>query len=246
MLFISVYSAICKKYLNAFQGKEIASYEKYKEEPRDAILEKGEYLKLEKYWMQKNPYYWKIISFLSNTGLRYPSELNGIQWKDVHLEKSFVVIKNRKSKSGIVNSAVPLVGSAKSVIEELKSRKNIQTNDDDYVFVNDKGRRIKNIRESFHIGLEACCIDKKLTMYSLRHLFATRMTIRGDISLKMIATVMGHKDTTMLDRVYSHLHAQDIVSIFIQSEENKEERKKERIAKLERELAEAKSEQETD
>jgi integrase len=223
-----------KKHLGIFQGKEITEYEKYKEEPRDTILEKDEYLRLEKYWMQKNPYYWKIISFLNNTGLRYPSELNGIQWKDVYLEKSFVVIRNRKSKSGIVNSAVPLVGNARSIIEELKCRGNISINGDDYVFVNDEGWRIKNVRQAFQKSLKECCIDKKLTMYSFRHLFTTRMIKRSDIPLKVLATVLGHKDTTMLDRVYSHLHAQDIVSAFQQSEENEQERNARAINNLQK------------
>ena len=235
-----------RESLNAFQGKNIASYKRRPEKPRDIILEKDEYLKLESYWKETKPYYWMIISFVTNTGIRYPSELNKIKWKDVHFEQSFVMIRDRKSKSGKVNTAVPLVGVAKRVIEDLKTRDNISKNKDDYVFVNSNGKQIKNIKKAFKKSLEMCGITKDISMYSLRHLFTTRMVKRPDIPMKSLAIVLGHKDTTMLDRTYSHLRTADQVNIFQKSEEHKEEVKKERIAKLKKELAEAESELETD
>jgi integrase len=207
-----------RENLNAFQGKNVPSYKKRPEEPRDIILEKDEYLKLESYWKATKPYYWMIISFVTNTGIRYPSELNKIKWKDVHLDKSFVVIRDRKSKSGTLNTAVPLVGVAKKVIEDLKKRENVSKNKEDYVFIDSNGKQVKNIRKAFKKGLEVCGIAKDISMYSLRHLFTTRMENRSDIPLKTLATVLGHRDTTMLDKTYSHLRTSETVNIFKQSE----------------------------
>jgi len=236
--------------LNAFQGKNVPPYQKRPEEPRDIILEKDEYLKLESYWKATKPYYWMIISFVANTGIRYPSELNEIRWKDVNLEKSFVMIRDRKSKSKKVNTAVPLVGAAKKVIEDLEKRDNVSKNKEDFVFVDSNGKQVKNIRKAFKRGLEVCGIDKDMSMYSLRHLFTTRMVQRSDIPLKTLATVLGHVDTTMLDRIYSHLRQDEVIDIFKKSEAHKEkvkkEEKQEKVEKLKKELAKAESELETD
>lgn len=224
-----------KSNLNAFQGKDIHPYKKNQEHPRDEILTKQEYEKLKKYWMKRNPYYWSIISFTNNTGIRYPSELNKIQYRDVNLDKSFVIIRDRKNKgTDTLNSCVPLVGTAKLIIENLKKRKSVSSNDNDFVFVNDKGKQIKNIRKAFKNSLKACNINKNLSMYSLRHLFTTRMVKRSDIPLKSLALVLGHKDTKMLDKVYSHLRSEELVSIFQNSENNK----KAHIEKMKKELEE--------
>ena len=48
------------------------------------------------------------------------------------------------------------------------------------------GKQIKNISKSFKNSLSECEIDKQLTMYSLRHLYTTRMVKRPDLPLQMI------------------------------------------------------------
>jgi len=60
--------------------KKVPWYKKKSEPSRTEHLLKDEYLKLKEYFLLRNPYYWKIISFTQNTGLRYPNEINGLQW----------------------------------------------------------------------------------------------------------------------------------------------------------------------
>jgi integrase len=215
-----------KEYKNVLQDINIPQYTMLEEKRRDALLTQEEYLKLEKHWMNKNPYYWKIISFLNNTGLRYPSELNKIVWSDIDLEKSYVLIRDRKNKNrnNVLDTAVPLVGTARTIIEELKAREKISKGETDFVFVNDKGMQIKSINRAFKKSLVECDIDKKkLTMYSLRHLFTTRMIRRADIAPKVLATVLGHRDLTMIDKHYSHFKVEDLVNVFQRSEDHKQE-----------------------
>jgi len=211
--------------MDCLKGIEIPSYTLLKEKRREPILEKDEYLRLKEYWTKKNPYYWLIISFVNSTGIRYPSELLKIQWKHVHLDKSYLWIVNRKSKDKTqpLDTPIPLVGRTREIIETLKNRPNISTEPEDFVFVNDKGKVIKNIRKSFNKSLEECGIDSNICMYSLRHLFTTRMVRRADIPVKVLSTVLGHKDTTMVDRQYSHLKTEHIVSVFQRSEDKKQE-----------------------
>lgn len=237
-----------KDYMDLLQNKEIRSYTMLSEKRREEILEKDEYLKLKDYLMKENPYYWKIISFVNNTGIRYPGELNKIRWKDVDLKRSYVIIRDRKSrvKNETLNTAVPLIGDGEKIIKELKQRNNIPLGADDFVFVNDNGRQIKDIRKSFKKSLKECGITKDLTMYSLRHLYTTRMVKRPDIPLKMISATLGHKDTTMIDKHYSHLRTEDVVKSFQRSEDRKQEilmeRKKEILREMKKELSELVSE----
>ena len=213
-----------KAYLRVLKDTQVSPYTVLPEKRREEILTKKEYLKLEKYWNEKNEYYWNIISFVNNTGVRYPSELINIKWKDVDLKRKYVLIRDRKNKnkSQTLNTPVPLVGSSMKILQSLKERNNISTEDNDYVFVNDKGIRIKNIGKSFKNSLKDCGIDKSLTMYSLRHLFTTRMMKRPDIPMMMISMVLGHRDTTMVEKVYGHLRVGDVIEAFERSEKNKQ------------------------
>ncbi len=220
-----------KEYMNVLHNLNIPQYTMLPEERRNELLTQKEYLILEEYWMNKNPYYWKIISFLNNTGIRYPSEMNKIVWGDVDLDQSYVLIRDRKNKNMNItlDTAVPLVGSARTIIEELKARENISKGEKDFVFVNDKGIQIKSMNKAFKKSLVECKIEKnKLTMYSLRHLFTTRMIKRADIAPKVLATVLGHRDLTMIDKHYSHLKVEDLVYMFQQSELKKQEILKQR------------------
>ena len=218
------------------QTKKIPGWRKLPENKRVDILSKEEYEKLKTYWINKNPYYWDIISFAQNTGCRYPSEIKNMKWKDVNFDKSFIVIRERKGKPN-KDMSIPLVGTAREILEKLNSRKNISTNPDDYVFVNDKGKQVKNIRTSFRKSLVECGIEnKKLSMYSLRHLYTTRIILtRPDIPHMVLAKVMGHSDTRMIDTTYGHLMIDGVVMIFEKSEEKKQEIKKQREEENEKE-----------
>lgn len=211
-----------KEYMNLFKGEDVPSYKKRPEGIREELLTKDEYLRLKEYWMNKKPYYWMIISFVNNTGLRYPSELNELKWKDVDLKNEILIVRDRKSKSGKLTSSIPLIGNSRKIIEELKKRPNVSTKREDYIFVDDNNKRIKNIRKSFKKSLIECNINENMTMYSLRHLFTSRMIKRPDIPLKIISQTLGHKDTRMVDKHYGHLRTEDIVNIFKKSEKTKQ------------------------
>jgi len=230
-----------KEYQGLFKDTDIQPYTMLPEKRREEILAKDEYLKLQEYWEYHNPYYWLIISFVNNTGVRYPSELNEIKWKDVNWKQNYILIRDRKNKnkSNVINTPIPMIGTTKEIIETLYERninRNIPMTDDDYVFVNDNGARIKDIRKSFKKSLESCGIDTTITMYSLRHLYTTRMVKRPDIPLKMVSFTLGHTDTTMVERVYSHLKSDDIVNTFEKSQQNKEVILKQQKNKIENEL----------
>ncbi|MEI7637763.1 MAG: site-specific integrase [Syntrophus sp. (in: bacteria)] len=194
------------------------------ENTRTETFTRDEYLKLKEYYLQKNPYHWSIISFVQNTGLRYPSELNELKWKDINLDKKFMIIRNRKGKKDSDKLwSVPIIGTSKVILERLKER-DVPTEDESYVFVNDKGKRVINIYTSFKKAIVECGITKTLSMYSLRHTYATRIvSTRPDIPLKILAESMGHVSVQMIEKHYGHLQPEHLVKYFEHSEERKQE-----------------------
>lgn len=221
--------------LNVLQGKTIQTYEKLGKLNKRDILTKDEYKKLETYWMNKNPYYWKIMRFINNTGLRFPSEVMNLRWKDIDLTNNRMTIRDRKR---IGTQTIPLVGRGKEIIQSLQNRTGIGYSPDDYVWVDDRGKRITNLTKPFKKSLLVCGINKHITMYSFRHLYTTRMVKRPDISLKIISEVLGHKSLDMIERHYSHLRIDDMISSVSQSEENREKLVKEQQERLLKEMEE--------
>lgn len=210
--------------------KKVPIYKKKHEKPRTEYLVKDEYIKLKEYFLKKNPYYLNIIRFVQNTGLRYPSEINCLQWQDYHNDKDFMIIRNRKGRKNSDKVwSIPIVGTSKTILSELKNREGISTEPSDYIFVNDDGVRVLNISKSFKNGLKECGIEKNLSMYSLRHTYTTRIiTTRPDIPLKLLAESLGHTSVSMIEKHYGHLRPTEIVKYFQRSEDTKQQILKER------------------
>jgi site-specific recombinase XerD len=58
-------------------------------------------------------------------------------------------------------------------------------------------QRFEHIRSRLGLGPEA-------SAYSFRHLFATT-ALESGVQIATVAELMGHRDTTMVSRIYSHL-----------------------------------------
>jgi len=210
----------------------------YKKRPpvvvREETLNKTEYLKLKKYFLDKKKYYhWSIISFIVNSSCRFPSEVNSLQYKNINLEKERITL-TRKGRFGSQKKwTIPLVGTCKDIIMQLKSREGFSSEPDDFVFVkNSKGEQIKSISWTFKKAVRECGIKKKLCPYHLRHTYATKMiSTRPDLSWAHISASMGHANTRYLQSVYGHLRPGDLVKFFQRSEKTREKIKKEREEK---------------
>ena len=213
-----------KEYMNLFKGIDIPPYTMLPEKRRDEILSDEEYIKLRNYWMKKNPFYGHMISFLSNSGVRYPSEMNRLQWKDVNFEQNYIVIRNRKSRNNTLESIIPLVTTLRNNLNWLQTRKGISTNPEDYVFVNEKNKPIKNIVRSFKRSLRDLGITKNITLYSFRHFYTSHMVQRSDIPLYTLSKVLGHVNTTTLQKRYTVTNSKDIVDIFMKSDDQNKQK----------------------
>lgn len=214
-----------QEHMSLLQGVEIPKYSIVKEKRRDEIFTYSEYRKIEKYWKERNYYFYQIISFVDKTGIRYPNELNRILWKDVNFKGGYVEIRDRKSKGDPVNTLIPLEYKTRRILEELFRRDGVPKGSEDLVFVNERGKQIKNITRSFKKCLSDLGIEKKLSMYNFRHTYTTRQVKKHEIPLTMLSYFLGHKDTTMVQRIYSHVKGLDYIKTFHRMEEEKKQQK---------------------
>ena len=220
-----------KYNLKLLQNVEIPPYTMLEENRGKKILTETEYEKLRHYMTTNSHYNWLIISFINSTGIRYPSELLRITWKDVDWDTPCVWIRNRKNPKSNqpLDTPFPLVGNSLGIIKQLWSRDNISKEPNDPVFVNDKGVQVKNIRKSFKNSLVKCGIDNDVSLYSFRHRFTTRMILCEDIPVVILSKVLGHKSTQMVMKHYEQLDKDNYVKVFQDSRKQYYEKRKEKV-----------------
>ena len=96
-----------------------------------------------------------------------------------------VWIKKKRVKTGVL-SRIPLLPVAKMILEKYKG-----------------GDKILPIQDPTDINLYLkdiailCKIDKRITFHTARHTFATTVTLANNISLEVVAKMMGHTNTRM-------------------------------------------------
>jgi integrase len=146
------------------------------------------------------------------SGLR-ASELRGLRWSDVDLEKSILHVRQRADRFNMIGSpksaagkrSVPLAPIAVNVLREWKLA--CPRGVLDLVFPNSKGKvdSLPNIhRRGLGTVQVAAGIKKPYGMHALRHAAASLFIEQG-FSPKRIQAMMGHSSITMTFDTYGHL-----------------------------------------
>jgi integrase len=206
---------------------KIPKWNKLKDSRREAWLTEEDFLKIYRYYEQKNKFYAYIVGFMFYTGVR-PVELNKIKWKDINFERRSVVVRGRKHKSRIVDSVVPLFPRTIHILEDLQ-KMNDPVDQDDFVFIKN-GRQVKSIRKSFKETVRKLHLDDDLSVYSLRHGFATYLIENYNVPLPFVSKILGHANTKMVQAIYNHMRDDTVVNRVL--EEHEEAKKTGRIQSL--------------
>jgi len=132
-----------------------------------------------------------IITTALNTGMRR-GEILTLKWSDVDLDMNMITInqtntKSKKSRKVYINSVL------KRLFLELR----LKSAGNEYVFLNDKGNRLKEIKNGYNSACRRAGIDG-LRFHDLRHTAATRM-IESGANIVAVSKILGHSDikTTM-------------------------------------------------
>lgn len=166
--------------------------------------------------------YYNAYLFDVDTGIR-EGELLALNWKDidfqkglVHINKTLVFVKDRKSKSGKVyllqvqdstktkagTRTIPLTKRCLTILKELKLKNGFKSQ---LVFPSRKGTFIdpSNFQRCFltickRAGLEG------YSCHTLRHTFATRC-FENNINVKIVSKWLGHKKISHTLDIYTHV-----------------------------------------
>lgn len=138
-----------------------------------------------------------------STGAR-KSELLGLRWPDVDLQKGLAVLHNTKNGE---RRTIAVRGHA---LEQLKVLGKVRRLDTDLLFPNDRGSGAWEPRPAWTEALESAQIED-FRFHDLRHCTASYLAENG-ASLTQIAEVLGHKTLQMVKR-YAHLSEQHIGTV---------------------------------
>ena len=136
-----------------------------------------------------------LVILALSTGAR-KMEILGLKWQDVDLTRDLIILHDTKNGE---KRALPLVGIAKSLMEEYSIDRNLNS---DLVFPSKNLKEPIDIRTPFKTALQTANIND-FKWHDLRHSCASYLAMNG-ASLAEIAAVLGHKTLSMVKR-YSHL-----------------------------------------
>ena len=164
-----------------------------------------------------HPLYFRYHDFvlvLFTFGLR-PSEAIGLQWKDIDLNKQTITISESLSRSGEgsrrirkerKNGTVTVIDLPSQIHTMLQGRFTLETDPNDLIFTGPKGKPIDDHNFSQRVWrkiLEQAGIPHR-SPYNCRHSMASHAIDQG-LTLPETAYLLGHKDTTMVSKVYGHI-----------------------------------------
>jgi integrase len=168
---------------------------------------------------------WGIVfSFALATGMR-PSEMLGLQWKDIDFSTGMLVVQRGLTrttggrhltppKNASSRRTIPLPATTITQLREHQAHQAVERQtagdkyiDADFVFAMPTGRHLcdKTLNDCHlkHI-LAAAGLPKATRFYDLRHTCAT-LLLRANVHPKIVSERLGHSSITVTMDTYSHV-----------------------------------------
>ncbi|MDZ7799995.1 MAG: tyrosine-type recombinase/integrase [Trueperaceae bacterium] len=163
-------------------------------------------------------FYGTFYRLLVDTGLR-PGEACALTWSDVDFARGTISVRRTVTKG---SKGKPVIGEPKTdksrrIVPMLRGLQDALLRHQDWqreraldadglVFKNQDGEMLRpwtfSVRD-FRRSLRAAGITKELTLYSLRHTFATLHVANGT-SLKKVSDLLGHANIQQTANTYMH------------------------------------------
>ncbi len=164
---------------------------------REQIVTPEEWVKIRDCYREGDPFR-DLLEFAWETGCR-PQEVRRIEARHVFLQRHTVVFPKEESKGKKYRRVIYLTPRAEEIIARL-----LTVRPPGLLFLNANGRPWTSYAMNCRFARLKKRLGVKYACYSLRHGFATRKLEAGHDHLT-VAAWMGHRDGTMLARVYSHV-----------------------------------------
>ena len=163
-----------------------------KPKPALSIAEEQTLLKtIQKY---EDGYFYDVIVFALDTGVRHDGELNRITPEQIDFGKKHLVFKRPKTGKW---STIPLT---ERCMEILKRRREVaMKNEGNRFFPISKS----SLRHNWDKYIRLSGLNDEYTPYSTRHTFITRL-VEADVSPKAVQHLAGHKSIETTLQYYTH------------------------------------------
>ena len=149
----------------------------------------------------RSPQLYRIALLSLQTGMRF-SEITGLTWGCVALEKSRIDIMNAKGEK---DRSIPMTAEVKSMFASMTA-----SSSGELVFESRKGGRIGKVSKSFDRAVKALSFNDnvkdpklKFTFHCLRHTFASWLVEEG-VDLYLVQKLLGHSTPVVTQR-YAHV-----------------------------------------
>ena len=158
--------------------------------------------------------YHDFVLVLMTFGLR-PSEAIGLQWKDINFTQRTITIAeslsrtgegSRRARRGRKNGTVTVLDLPENIYTMLEGRFTTISKPHDLIFTNTQGKAIddRNFAQRIWKSLLKQAGIPHRSPYNCRHSMASHAIDQGS-TLPETAYLLGHKDTTMVSKIYGHM-----------------------------------------
>ncbi len=146
-----------------------------------------------------------IFEVLYACGLRV-SELVNLKRSNLYFHEGYITVIGKGDKERLVPIGEDAMKQVQFYLDhERKNLKKVLPGNDDFVFINSRGKPLSRIW-IFLIIKDLCTlagIEKNVSPHTFRHSFATHL-IEGGADLKVVQDLLGHESITTTE-VYTHL-----------------------------------------
>ncbi len=152
-----------------------------------------------------------MLEILYATGLRV-SELVGLKFQDINLERGFLVVMGKGSKERVVPLGELAIAALKEYVAD--ARRCLLGNEvSDYLFISSKHKTIT--RQMFWIRVKHYASRAKIkgtvSPHTLRHSFATHLLNKG-ADLRAVQAMLGHSDISTT-QIYTYVSRERLKKI---------------------------------
>ncbi len=145
-----------------------------------------------------------ILEFLYGCGLRV-SELTGLKISDIRAADGFISVIGKGNKQRLVPVGNNALNQLEIYLHQVRSHINIQKGQEDFIFLNKRGKKITRVMVFYIIKnlAEKAGIRKTISPHTFRHSFATHLIDAG-ADLRAVQEMLGHSSITTTE-IYTHL-----------------------------------------
>ena len=145
-----------------------------------------------------------ILEVLYSCGLRV-SELINLKFTDLFYDEGFVRVVGKGNKERLVPLSERVQLEISAYQESMRSKLDIQDGNENYVFLNRRGKKLTRVMVFIIVKDLAAKINlkKSISPHTFRHSFATHL-IEGGANLRAIQEMLGH-ESIITTEIYTHL-----------------------------------------